>query len=323
MYCLTRLPAEVDLMGMRHNRKGMSAAVVGIWALVLLVAGIGGYMMFKDGGSDAPAQIVDLSGGTSANPQSCLGINSVAVTYDDQDEFTPGTDPGVSNLFVFTDRKGSLAEGSNSLTPSKAYEALAGQNATAFFGAPVEFTTGCSDAALPVEVAKAGAPTITITNDNGVTINSDSNAEAMAADSTYTQTVTVKAPAKQCAAKYGAIIVADYDKTYVQKIEFLGLPDDDEPGYLAHVNGDNSTSDGFKAALWDGELCNAAKEEIEVEITTTSATPNEGNANVVYHWLPRNYDVNLDSYELLGPATEDEDDNAIVLGNVTAESHAD
>ena len=308
---------------MRNNRRGMAGlAVAGLVLIAIAVTFLAGQYAWDRYGSDKP--LSSFSDKEPAAVQQCLGIASVSKTFDDKDKYVPGTDPGQGNLFIISGKKGVQSEGAITLAPGKKWDALAGQNATAYFAEPVSFETSCISDDLIVDVTKSGAPTITITNDNGVTLNADATAEATAADSVYEPTVTVKAPSKQCSSRHGALLIADYDKTYVQKVEFSSpLVGGDVPDYLSHVNGDNSTSDGFSAALFKGELCDGAKVDLPLTVTTASTAGNEGNANVVLHWLPLNYDVNQDTYALIGPAAEDEDNNVITLGNTTAEYHTD
>jgi hypothetical protein len=318
---------KVTPMNKKLNRKGSSAPmlIAGFILLGMIVIGSVGYIAVKTKIISFGAGTLNSVGGTSTQTvdmsdgaASCIGINNVAVTYDDLNKYTPGTDPGVGNLYITTDRIGSVAEGSNTLNAQKSYEAVAGQNATAYFAQVVSFKTGCSDSRLPVDVTIATAPTITITNDNGVTLNADtSGEEAASASSSYEPTLTVKSAASVCASKHGAILVADYDKSWVQKVEFPTLTAANAPGYLGHAVMENSTADGFNAALFSGELCNGAKTEVPVKVTMTSGTIVNGNGNVMFHWVPLNYDVDQDTFKIIGPAAEDEDNNALTLANTT------
>lgn len=307
------------------NKTGkMSGGWIAFWILIAVgvVSGLfylGGYRLETplSAAGGAGQQVV------TSDTAACVGVSSVSLTYNDIDRYTPGTDPGVGNLFIVTDKKGSQAEGAITLSPKKSYVALAGQNATAYFAEKASFTTSCSAEDYTVDVVKAGAPTITFVNSDGVTKNSDTNDESMDASTLYSVSMKVKAPSQQCSARHGAVLVADFDKSFVQKVEFPTLSGSNAPSYLTHIDPDNGVADGFSAALYDGELCNAVSIEIPIDITTTSSTPDEGNATVTFHWLPRNFDINQDTFEILGPAVEDEDNNVLTLGNTTGVLYSD
>lgn len=283
--------------------------------LLLALVAMGGFAMF---GGDGKSISMPGSGDSDGDIQ--CDVASVSVTYNDRDEYQPGSDPGTANLYITTDSKGSQSEGAITLTPTKQYESLAGYASTAVFAERKDFATTCENQDLVVDVVKPGAPTVTVTNDNGVTENSDTNHESVDADSTYTATVTVKAPAKQCSSRHGAKVVLDYDKTYVSSAEILELGSTGSPDYLGHASLDNATGDGFSAFLFDGELCNGAKDEFTVSYETTSTSPTEGNANIVVHWLPINGDIDADTEQIIFDV-EDEDNNALVLGNTTVQIH--
>ena len=299
------------------DKKGQGAALgVIAFALVALVV-IGAVGMF--GGDSIKAVVTGGSDSDDASAGVCESGTSVSLTYNDIDRYTPGSDPGAGNLYV-TDgpsSKGTNAEGAITMTPAASFSGLAAESATAVFSEPVDFQTTCSNMDLEVEVVKAGAPTITLINSNGVTENSDANHEDMGADQEYDFEMTVKAPSKQCASRHGALLVADFDKTFVQSVGVNELSGGATPGYLSHQSAENSTLDGFTTFVYNGELCNGAKAELTGSIETTSEAIDEGEANIVWHWVPLDYDIDQDTLEILGPAAEDEDSNAITLGNTT------
>jgi hypothetical protein len=293
------------------------AAVIGSLVGLQQLGWLPNSLSIDNGASGDGGTAADLTNGATY----CSGISTVTVTTNDVDRYTPGTDPDAVNFYITTDKKGSQSEGAVSLQPLVTYAGLYAQNSSSVFAEPVTLKTGCSAADLAVEVVKSEAPTITFKNDDGVTINSDSNDQAVSGDATYSFDMTIKSAGKECSARHGALLVADFDKTYVTGVSLTGLSEASAPDYLSHAAADNSTTDGFKAFKYDGELCNNDKIEISGDFTTASGTLNEGNGNIVFHWLPLNYDINQDTLEVIGPAAEDEDNNAITQGNTTAQFH--
>ena len=292
-------------------KKG-NGAMIGLFALLVIIAGGVAFMAFS---GDAKS----ITGAATATGGTCDGVSSVTVTYNDVDKYTPGTDPGAGNLYIVTDNKGTQAEGAITLTPAKTYKGLAGENSSGIFAEVVDFSTSCSNEELVVEVRKSGAPTITFVNDNGLTQNADATAEAVDADGAYTFEGVIKAPSKACAARYGALLIADFDKTYLSNVDVDQFSGASAPTYLGHIDISNGTSDGFKAWKYEGELCNQEKVEITGSYDVTSTAAHEDNANIVWHWLPLDYDINQDSLAILEPAAEDEDNNALTHGNTTKE----
>lgn len=306
---------------MKRNGKALPALLAVLAVLAILVVGtvlsnMWGFGPDKLSVGDQPTY-ADLSGGVTA----CSGVSSVSVSYNDLDKYVPGTDPGVDNLYITTQNKGAQAEGAITLTPLTEYTGLAAENSTTVFSEPVTFKTACSAVDYPVNVVKAGAPTITFTNDNGVTINADATDEAVSTDTSYGFDAVIKAPGDQASSRHGALLVFDFDKTYVSDIDLSGpgISAANAPNYLDHASIENATGDGFRAFLYSGELADNAKLEVSGTYTTTSTANAEGNANFVLHWIPLNYDINQDTLAVIGPAAEDEDNNAITIGNTTAQ----
>lgn len=248
---------------------------------------------------------------------SCNGVASINLLYDDKDSFKLGTDPATT-MTIYDPIAKTVADDATSTTvPIKStLKALLGNSqgtpSTSYFGKEAVVETVCSDQDFQPELSLAGAPTLTVTNDNGVTLNANATDEAMGADSTYFPEITVKAPANAVSSEYGAIVVFEYDATYIQNIESPDLSPSSRGVFLTH----SGNFDQFKVFEYDGVLQNGDRDYIGFEVTTTGSAPGADQGNIKIHWLPINKDLNADTFDLI-TGLYDEDNNAIYLGNTT------
>lgn len=253
---------------------------------------------------------------------SCSGIASVTNTLSAKNNLRPGTAVTGEYMFITTNGIGAKSVGALSgLTPAKSYESLLFHNSTGYFAEKYDFSTTCSNADATVFAAAPGAPTVSFVNNNGVTLNSVSAAEAVDADQTYTAEITVRAPGAQFSSRHGALLVAEWDKTYVKNVEINGLSLESSPNYLSHttlLNTTTATGDAFRAFSYNGELKDGAKVTFTFTFETTSETPGANNANIAFHWVAKDLHIDSRTLEISGPAVEDRDNSFIGLANTTA-----
>jgi len=267
--------------------------------------------------------------------QTCDGIQSVNALYNDINFYKIGTDPNNSLEILNKDGAAFLQRVADDATTTtvpvmSSFKALAGNTGgtpvSGYFAEEVEFSTVCSDVPIQPKLRPSGEPSITVVNDNGVQQNSDSNHDSMDASSKYSPTVTVKSDAEACAARYGAVVVFEYDATYVSKVSSPDLEDYSTSFLYPHTtnqSGIDKDFDQYKIMLWNGDvgqgkgfLCDGKKAEFTFNVETTSSTPGEDQANVQVHWYPINKDIDADEYTLI-TGIYDEDNNVIATGNTT------
>jgi len=349
---ISKIRALEPTAALAMNKKGFVTALLMLAGAALLI-GTAGYGIYKLVGDDkgdakqlAAAKVtVDTPEGdktVSVDPvvkeaTSCDGIASVKSLLDDLNFYKIGTDPA-SHLSIFEKSgkayKKVVADDATTTTVPvlSSFKGLAGNNAgtpvSGYFAEIVEFSTVCSDKDIQPELYPSGVPTITITNDNGKTVNSDSNHEAMDASITYTPCMTVKAAAESCASRYGALVVLEYDATYTNTLDSTDMASSDSSFHYGHHN---TSFDQFKIMKWNGAvqdmdgdgdldagyLCNGKRVDICWNQKITATAPTEDTANIKVHWVPLNYDIRADEYDLIGPSVYDEDNNVISTGNTT------
>lgn len=320
-------------LGMGKGKQGFLP-----WLVLIIIAAIVGGIFWQIGtgygnklASSVGAETAEqqqaeaaAAGITEQDLASCNGISSVNALYNDFSYFAAATDPG-TNLTVYSPiRKTVLDDATSTTVPIKSeLRGLAGQLAagtpsTGYFGQEVDFSTGCADINVQPELFAIGAPTLTFTNDNGVTLNADASAEAMSADTTYSPTLTVKSGSNACSAKYGALVVADYDASYIDNVDSPDLAFFTGKYREPKQNPSNGTSDVSDVFIYEGELCDGKKVDLTFDVTSHATTsPSEDNG-VVFHWYPINKDMNADLNEVVTGIYDDKN-NVISYGNSTLE----
>lgn len=271
--------------------------------------------------------------------QSCDGIQSVNLLYNDQNAYKAGTDPA-TNLTIYDPNRILVSDDATGTTGAvlKTFKGLAGNDEgiheTHYFAKEITFTTVCSDLPIQTELYQLGAPTITVVGDDAVTklTGSGTSNETVAASTSFTATYNVKAPAEQCSAVYGAVVACEYDATYINSIESSDLTSKNYGIFEAHASESvAATWDQWKTFEWNGAvqdvdgdavndagyLCDGKKIEFDIKYTHTSTSPSDDGANIKCAWLPINKDLDADSYDVI-TGIYDEDNNAIFIGNRTA-----
>ena len=298
----------------------MGKMKLGTWGVIfLLVIGIVGTAWYFDAFDGAGAAFSIT--GADGEDLTCDGISSINLLYNDKNAQKIGTDPG-DNITIYEVNGEPYSkvinddDTSSTIPIQSTYKGLAGNNlgtpVTDYFAVLVEGTTACADLDLQTSVQPSGAVSIAILNDNGVTLNSDSNDEDMAASSQYTACATVKAATETSGNEYGAIVVFEYDATFVSKVESNDLTGSSTGYFEPHAN---ATYDQYKVFEWNiAPLRDGDKEEFCFDVTTTSATPAEDSSDIHIVYVPKNIDLDADT---LQPITGiyDEDNNMI---NVTS-----
>ncbi len=276
---------------------------------------------------EAQAKMAEEAGVTDDEIKSCNGVSAINLLYNDFNFYVAGTDPG-TNLTTYDPISKSVADDATSSTVpvQSTIKALLGNyngvHDTTYFGEEVEFNTGCVDLDLQKpKLYEASAPTITWVNDNGVTLNSDTDDEVVVTEGSYSPCVTVKAPSNDCASRHGAVLSMNYDATYVNTIDTSDLVSWDGSVRETKLACDNCTSDNTFDFLFEGELCDGDKTEICFDISVSTGTPLEGNANVILNWLPLNKDLDTDNLASVLTGLYDDKNVAIFLGNTSKEYH--
>lgn len=341
---------------MRKYKKGAMDMLVTLVVLVLIAGGAvftGMYFAGKDSGDGETLSAKNVvvpsdNGGENTvdlnqkAAQDCNSGTSVKALLNDIDALNAGTDPS-SNMQIFEMNgkkfQKTVADDATSTTiPAlSSFKSLLGNNAgtpsTLYFSKVIEFETSCLDKEIQAGLAElnpASAPTISIVNDNGNTVNSDSNHESTDGNNTYTPCLTVKAPANSCSADdYGALIIAEYDASYVNGVEkssadkgsllSTGFDGTFRKAHVTNHSGSTKDFDQFTPFMWQPSepLCDGAKVEIcfDVEMGETSAGEDQGN--VKWHWEPINKDLNSENLYDVITGIYDEDYNYIGVGNTT------
>lgn len=331
-----------------HKKANMPLIIIAV-AFVAMLA-IGGTVAVKRGVftgeqkavGDAEKEVLDKEA------QSCSGVSSVNLLYNDQNVYKAGTDPA-STLTVTSPDRISVADDAASTTGEVLthFTGLAGNSAgtpsTSYFSREIAFDTICSDLPIQTELYQMGAPTITVLQDDGITKFTTSAEENVEASTSYTAGFTVKAPAEQCSANYGAAIAVQYDATFIQSVERGGgdIAAKDFGIFAIHAAnpaGDqndttiNGTFDQWKTFEWNGAvqdvdgdgvndagyLCDGKKIQFDLKYTTTSDSGVADDAhNLNVSWFAINKDLDADSYDLI-TGIYDEDNNKIALAEKTA-----
>lgn len=262
------------------------------------------------------------STGTPTQSQ-CDLTQKPTIQYNDMNKYLKGTDPA-GNLYVLTDNIGSIADDGSDTTHFvfyKTYDALADYASTTYFAEKISFSTECNAVTIvQPEVGKGTAPTITVLNTDAVTKNTDANHEDVSADSVAEYTVTAKAQTDECSSKFGALILVEYDKTYVNKVESNLNSASYTTNYFTFTTNQSASGfdfDGKAVFMYNGELCDGTKTEFTIKTTQTSETPIEDSNNFNIVWVPLNKDINQDDLKTIILGAEDEDNNFIGIGNVT------
>lgn len=288
--------------------------VVGVLVLLAVFG-----TLFATGAFNTTGSSGDIGSGESL---ACVGIASVSNTITARDDLARSTTASGEYMYITTNNVGAKAFGSiTGLTPGLAHDALLSHNGTSYFAQVYDFETSCNDETRTVYLASPSAPTVSFVNENGVTLNGASAAEAVDADQTYTGEMTIRAPGNKYSSLHGALIVAEWDKTYVRNVEVNGVSLASLPTYLSHttlLNTTTATGDAFRTFLYPGEVKDGERVTLTFTYETTSETPGANNANIAFHWIPRNLYIDDETLEIAGPSVEDRDNTFIGLANTTA-----
>jgi hypothetical protein len=294
------------------KQKDNTIAMVVVGVLLLAAVWVGATQLSV--GRDRDTGYTDVPAGLS-----CPGIASVTNTITARDNLRRGTAATGEFMHITTDNIGPKAFGDvTGLTPAKAFEALLSFNGTSYFAQKYNFATGCANEARTVYLASPQAPSMAFTNENGVTLNSASAREDVAADQTYTAELTIRSPGGKYSSLHGAVLVAEWDKTYVRNVEVNGLSLSGTPTYLSHTNLTLVDGDTFRSFLFPGELKDGERTTVSFTFETTSETPTTNSANIKFHWIPRNLYIDDRTLQIAGPSAENRNNEFIGLANTTA-----
>lgn len=293
------------------------------------VASSTGAAWIAEASEEQQAEEAVAAGITEKEINSCDGVQSVNLLWNDRHAYTATTDPGqVITLFEANGNPYSKAiadDATSSTVPILSeLKGLAGNNLgshnTSYFGKEISFSTMCADYDLQKEMIPATAPTLTLTNDNGVTLNSDTNHESMTTDSTYSPTLTVKSASNACASVYGAVVAVDYDASYISMIEAGDGLESFSGSYLeTKVNPTNGTSDQTTLLFFPGELCDGKKVDLGIDVTSHATTEVGEDNGVQIHWYPLNKDLDSDTLSKVITGLYDDKNTLISIGNTSIE----
>ena len=221
-----------------------------------------------------------------------------------------------NNYYILTDGLGSVAANTATTVPTNYdIKVMFGENSTTYYTVVKEFNTDCQDpkyVSVELPMADTSLNSLYCKNSDG-TVNSATNPEAMGADDVFETTCYLKAgsdtywgnPTSDCE----NVIVAQYDKTYILKIE--GDEPTPVPGAFTYKNSSYDGSNAFivpKSA--DGEEIS-----FNVKITATSTDPVATNgAHPNLDLFDCDIDKDEDTLELI-EGVEDEDLNSLALNS--------
>lgn len=331
------------------SKKGFINAGLAVLVLVAILAAFAGPTIkgaWDNMRDDEPAELEIGSDNDELpatveekNLQSCDGIASVKSLLDDLNAYKSGTDPA-SHLTFFEmngeEYKKVVADDATSTTIPvlSTFKGLAGNNIgtplSSYFAEEIDVVTVCSDVEIQPDLYPASVPTMTVTNDNGKTVNSDSDHETVVASTTYSPCVTIKSPSEACSARYGAIVSAEYDASYVTKVSpsssSLKTTGFDGSFLVAHTTNHSAIDkdmDQYKVMKWtdtDGKLCESESIELCFDVTMGGSNPGEDQGNVIFNWYPINKDLDADSLDVI-LGIYDEDNNLISQAYTNATWH--
>lgn len=225
-----------------------------------------------------------------------------------------------NNYYILTDSLGSQV-GNAAITVPKEYEmsVMFGENSTGYYTVVKNVNTNCKDPSFAaVQLADAAAPTsVYIKNVDG-TVNSGSNKQPIGATSPVTLQMVYLSNAKEYFGHDDArctenVVIFEFDKTYVQKIEGVGVQG---AKYSTDFFSFSNTSiyDG-KSAIGVSKTGDGTETSFAFQITPTSSDFSGTEYPIAYL-----YDCNVDKDEdtlALIWGIEDEDSNMLSLANTS------